>query len=162
LLAFSRRHHVQAAHTDLGSVLTGTLPKLQAAVGGARLVVERTEEALPTLIDPDRVETVLLALVRNAAEASPDGAPIHLRTRRESMDPTCVAGNAGSRPGRYAGLEVEDQGTGIAPEVQARMFEPFYTTKGRGSGRGLGLAQAFGIVKTLGGYLKVDTEPGRG
>jgi len=164
LLSFSRRHHVQTSLTDLGLLLEQGLRKVEAvtAAAGVALQVERSRNALPVLIDPAAMETVLLALVRNAAEASAEGDPLIIRTRAETLCATFVARNAGSKPGEYAVLEVEDHGSGIHPEVQARMLEPFYTTKGRGSGRGLGLAQAFGMVKTLGGYLKVDSEPGRG
>ncbi len=162
LLAFSRRQLVHTAQTDLGGLLEQAIPRARAILGDTELVVERTTEPLPLLVDAEQMEIVLLALVRNAMEASDDGSQIAIRTRRETLDDTFVEENEGSRQGEYAVLEVEDHGTGISPDVEERMFEPFFTTKGRGYGRGLGLAQAFGIVKMLGGYLKVVTSVGEG
>lgn len=162
LLAFSRHQLVYAAQTDLGALLDRAVPRVRTILGDTELVVEPTTDPLPLLVDPEQMEIVLLALVRNAVEASSDGSHVTIRTRRETIDETFVKENEGSREGEYAVLEVEDHGTGIPPYVQERMFEPFFTTKGRGYGRGLGLAQAFGIVKMLEGYLKVLTTVGEG
>ena len=162
LLAFSRRQLVLTTQTDLGTLLERAVPRVRTIVGDTELVVEPSTEPLPLLVDPEQMEIVLLALVRNAVEASGEGSRVTIRTRRETLDETFVEENEGSREGEYAVLEVEDHGTGITPDVQERMFEPFFTTKGRGYGRGLGLAQAFGIVKILEGYLKVLTSVGEG
>jgi signal transduction histidine kinase len=162
LLAFSRRQLMHTARTDLGALLERAIPRVRAILGDKELVVGPTTDPLPLLVDAEQMEIVLLALVRNAVEASTDGSRVTIRTRRQTLDETFVEENEGSQEGDYAVLEVEDHGTGIAPDVEERMFEPFFTTKGRGYGRGLGLAQAFGIVKMLGGYLKVLTEVGEG
>ncbi len=162
LLAFSRHQLIRPTRVDLSAVLDHALPALRPFLGDTRLEVERADEALPLLVDTKQVQVVLQALVRNAVEASAPGEPVIVRTRRERLGPGFVQRNEGSREGEYAVLEVEDRGSGMSPEVQARLFEPFYTTKGRRRGRGLGLAQAFGIVKMLDGYLKVDTEAGEG
>ncbi|MEX2473294.1 MAG: ATP-binding protein [Gemmatimonadota bacterium] len=162
LLAFSRRQLVHPAQTDLGALLERAIPRVRTILGDTELVVEPTTDPLPLLVDPEQMEIVLLALVRNAVEASSEGSHVTIRTRQETLDKAFVEENDGSREGTYAVLEVEDHGTGISPEVEARMFEPFFTTKGRGYGRGLGLAQAFGIVKMLEGYLQVLTTVGEG
>jgi two-component system cell cycle sensor histidine kinase/response regulator CckA len=162
LLAFSRRQLLQTSEIDLRTLLDRALPKVHAITGVTRPTVRRAGVPLPVLVDPEQVETVLLALVRNAVEASEPGAAISIRARMERLGPEFARENEGSTEGTFAVLEVEDRGTGITPEVEARMFEPFFTTKGRGYGRGLGLAQAFGIVKTLGGYLKVESTVGSG
>ena len=138
LLAFSRHQLIRTAHMDLSAVLDHAIPALRPFLGDTRLTVERAREPLPLRIDAKQLEIVLQALVRNAVEASSTGDPVTVRTRRETLGTRFVQENEGSREGDYAVLEVEDRGSGMAPEVEARMFEPFYTTKGRGHGRGLG------------------------
>ena len=162
LLAFSRHELLQTSEIDMQTLVDQALPKVLAITGSTPPIVRRAAVPLPVLIDPEHVETVLLALVKNAVEASEPGASISIRAHMERLGREFVRENEGSTEGTFAVLEVEDRGTGITPEVEARMFEPFFTTKGRGYGRGLGLAQAFGIVKTLGGYLKVESTVGSG
>ncbi|MDZ7781015.1 MAG: ATP-binding protein [Gemmatimonadota bacterium] len=162
LLAFSRHQLVRTSRTDLRRLVEGTIPRVHTITDPAEPVVDQADAPLPVQIDPEHMETVLLALVRNAVEATTAEPFVSIRTRREVLGPDFVRRNAGSSEGEFAVLEVADRGTGIPPEVAARMFEPFFTTKGRGYGRGLGLAQAFGIVKMLGGYVKVDTDLGVG
>lgn len=162
LLAFSRHQLVRTSRTDLRRLVEATLPTIRTITGPNEPVLEQTGVPLPVQVDPEHMETVLLALIRNAVEASVDDPFVGIRTRREILGPDFVRRNEGSKEGEFAVLEVTDRGTGIPPDVAARMFEPFFTTKGRGYGRGLGLAQAFGIVKMLGGYLKVDTDVGVG
>ncbi|MEX2465957.1 MAG: ATP-binding protein [Gemmatimonadota bacterium] len=162
LLAFSRRQHLLTSEADLRTLVEDAMPRVRAVTGATQPVVTRAPRPLPVQVDAEHVETVVLALVRNAVEASEQGTPIQIRTRREVLGPDFVSANEGSSEGAFAVLEVEDRGTGITTDVQARMFEPFFTTKGRGYGRGLGLAQAFGLVKILGGYLKVDSTLGSG
>jgi signal transduction histidine kinase len=162
LLAFSRHQLLQTSEADLRDLIERALPHVRSITEPNEPRLDAAAVPLPVLVDPEHLETVLLALVRNAVEASEAGGPIHIRTRKEVLGPDFVRDNDGATEGIFAVLKVEDRGTGITPDVAARMFEPFFTTKGRGYGRGLGLAQAFGIVKMLGGYMKVDTEVGSG
>jgi signal transduction histidine kinase len=162
LLAFSRRQLLQTSEADLHDLIDQALPRVLSITGPDEPRLDTAPDPLPVQVDPEHLETVLLALVKNAVEASEAGRPIHIRTRKEVLGSDFVRDNDGATEGVFAVLEVEDRGTGITPDVEARMFEPFFTTKGRGYGRGLGLAQAFGIVKMLGGYMKVDSEVGSG
>ncbi len=108
------------------------------------------------LIDPHQLERVLLNLVVNARDASPDGGPI-----RVTLDSVMDADEDG-RPGRYVLIEVCDTGTGIPPDVLARIFDPFFTTKPRGQGTGVGLAVVQQVVHYAGGFLRVKTAVGQG
>jgi CheY-like chemotaxis protein len=113
------------------------------------------------LIDPGRLEQVLLNLVVNARDAMPDGGQVTLRSRPYTVTPE-EARERELEPGPAVALEVEDQGTGMTQEVLARIFEPFFTTKEAGRGTGLGLATTDGIVRQAGGAIAVDSTPGKG
>ena len=119
-----------------------------ADASGVTIVVEGADEWPTASVDADQIQQVLLNLVQNAVQATPSGGTIRLRARR--------------RPGSPAGviLEVEDSGTGIAAEHLPRIFEPFYTTRPKGTG--LGLFVAHGIVQRHGGTLEAESDVGKG
>jgi signal transduction histidine kinase len=122
----------------------------------ARRQVTLAPEGQPELeawADPDRLEQVLLNLVKNAVEASPPGARVRL-----AWEPRSPAAADPHRPGIL--FRVEDRGTGMSLEQRARAFEPFFTTKGEGTGLGLSLSHA--IIAQHGGRLLLDEGPGRG
>ena len=100
-------------------------------------------------------------LVHNALEASPQGLPVVVRTRARSLTATCSTRLRPLPAGDYVAIEVIDEGCGIAPDVQARMFEPFFSTK-PGSGHGLGLATVARVVGEHRGGVRVHSEPGAG
>jgi len=117
--------------------------------------------AAPVVADRGHVEQVVLNLVSNARDAMPGGGEIHVRVRTVTGDDARAAGSTVAAV-RQALLEVADAGVGMTPETVARIFEPFYTTKPRGQGTGLGLSTVHGIVGQNGGCVAVDTAPGRG
>jgi signal transduction histidine kinase len=111
--------------------------------------------------DRNQLEQVLWNLYVNAADAMPKGGDIYLETG--------IVGHVDLmnlpfrvKPGRYVCLRVTDTGSGMTPEIRARVFEPFFTTKEVGKGTGLGLASVYGIVKSHGGYIEVESTCGRG
>lgn len=106
------------------------------------------------------VQQVLLNLMNNAKDAMPDGGLLKLSARLVTKPPRQGDGH-GTLPAtpRYIEIILEDDGTGIAPEVMPRIFDPFFTTKPEGKGTGLGLSVAYGIVRELGGTLTCDSPP---
>jgi signal transduction histidine kinase len=104
------------------------------------------------------IEQVLVNLAVNARDAMPRGGQLTIETTAVALD---ADGGAG-RQGRWICIEVTDTGTGIAPEHITRIFEPFFTTKDVGQGTGLGLATAYGILQQHGGWIDVESAPGRG
>ena len=100
---------------------------------------------------------MVMNLAVNARDAMPDGGTLLFRLSREEHEQNVESAN-----GCRLRLSVSDTGTGISPEVQAHLFEPFYTTKEQGRGTGLGLAQVHGIVKQHGGEIEVDSTEGQG
>lgn len=114
-------------------------------------------------MDPSQLQQVVLNLVINAAEAMPGGGEITVAVSAVTVDEAQAKKKHGElAPGGYALLEVRDTGQGMGPETISRIFEPFFSTKERGHGTGLGLATVYGIVKGAGGYIEVESEVGRG
>ena len=112
--------------------------------------------------DRSRIEQVITNLVINAADAMPQGGRLTIRTENVHIDAEKARRPAAPEEGSYALLTVEDQGHGMDSETLSQIFEPFYTTKPRGSGTGLGLATVYGIVKQSEGHICVDSEVGKG
>jgi signal transduction histidine kinase len=92
----------------------------------------------------------------------PGGGTLTISTRAAQDDEDLPGESAGTRPGSYVELDVRDTGTGMSPEVQSRIFDRFFTTKFDGSGTGLGLSTARGIIADAGGIIQVDSQEGRG
>ena len=111
-------------------------------------------------VDPGQINQVLMNLALNARDAMPQGGELTIATRDVNFDAAAQTVQPEMRPGRYVLLAVTDTGCGMAPEVQARIFEPFFSTKSDNTG--LGLAVVDGIVKQNGGYLAVTSRPGLG
>jgi signal transduction histidine kinase len=113
--------------------------------------VDTTYASRLVLADPTLVDQVVMNLCVNAMDAMPGGGPLEVRVSDRDR---------GGAPG--VRIEVEDSGTGIAPELLERIFEPFFTTKPAGIGTGLGLSTVHGIVHQLGGAVDVRSTIGAG
>ena len=162
LLAFGRRAPNLDEEIDLNDLVRGIEPMLRRLIDeDVALVLQAAAPLEPVRADTGQLEQVLVNLVINARDAMPHGGEIRIETTSVDLD---VAGAAelGLIVGRYAVLEVSDNGTGMSNETKARIFEPFFTTKAQGKGTGLGLATVYGIVEQADGKVTIDTEVGRG
>jgi len=163
LLAFTRQQVLVPTVLDLNDVARGAERVLLAITGSAiELAVEPGAEPLHVRADASQLERTLIHLVVNAREAITGSGRVTVRTGRAMLDQDPTGGGVPIVAGSYAWLTVSDTGRGIEPDVQGRIFEPFYTTKARGTGTGLGLSAVYGIVKQSGGYTFVQSEPGEG
>ena len=113
------------------------------------------------LADPGQIEQVLINLAVNARDAMPGGGKLIIQTTNTDLDQP-AAGQVRLAPGRYVVVKVSDTGTGIPKDVADRVFEPFFSTKPKGEGTGLGLATVYGIVTQAGGNVRIYSEPGLG
>lgn len=162
LMAFCRQRDVNPQPLDVRARVAAFAELLRRSIA-RRCAVEFTLEPTPLVeMDGSAFEQVVLNLVVNAADAMPDGGPITVRTGDVLFEQETAFGADTLPAGRYAALTVSDTGTGMPPEVAARIFEPFYTTKGEGQGTGLGLSSGYGIVRQAGGAIAVCSEPGAG
>lgn len=161
LLAFARSQALQPVSADLNALLAEIDVLLRRAVGET---VEIAIAGAPDLwrceVDPAQFEAAILNLVMNARDAMPRGGRLTLRTGNVEIRDAPAAFDL--RSGDYVAVSVSDTGDGMTPEVMARAFEPFYTTKEIGRGSGLGLSMVYGFAKQSGGGVELDSAPGTG
>ncbi len=162
LLAFSRRELITPRVFDLNQLVADMRRLMEQALGRAVVLQTRcSPAALRVKADRARLEQVLLNLVVNARDAMPGGGTLRVETESVNID-AATAAPLGLAAGRFGAIAVHDTGSGMPPEVMARVFEPFFTTKERGKGTGLGLATAYGTVKQVGGHIAIESSPGVG
>jgi PAS domain S-box-containing protein len=163
LLAFARREVTRPQVLDLNEVVADMDQFLRRSLGEHIVLVTATEVGLwPVLADPGQLEQILVNLAVNARDAMPEGGTLTIETHNIDVDDAYAAGRTGLVPGRYVRLRVSDTGSGMEPSVVQHAFEPFYTTKPRGEGTGLGLATVYGIVTQAGGHAQLYSELGHG
>jgi signal transduction histidine kinase/CheY-like chemotaxis protein len=161
LLAFARRQPMETRVMNLNGVVSGLEKMLQRLLGeDVHLSAELHPELGKVKIDPGQIEQVIVNLAVNARHAMPSGGGLVLRTTALEVTAESPAPHADVPPGTYVLLTVTDTGTGMDAATQARVFEPFFSTKGEGTG--LGLSTAYGIVRQSGGHIFVNSAPGQG
>lgn len=163
LLAFSRKQTMRPSVLSMTDVV-GDLRMLVDRLTGTdvKLDVEFGKDVWAVKTDLGQFEQVLVNLAVNARDAMPEGGTVTIRTRNIEEDEVKELNYRGMNEGEYVLVEVEDQGTGIAPDVLEQIFEPFFTTKDVGKGTGLGLSMVYGIVKQSGGFIYPDSVVGKG
>jgi PAS domain S-box-containing protein len=163
LLAFSRQQIIAPTVFDLTASVTGLGNMLRRLIGeNIDLVMRLAPDTWNPIADPGQIEQVLANLVVNSRDAMPAGGTLTVETDNVTLDGEYPWQNADVQPGDYVVMTVSDTGTGMTPDVRARLFEPFFTTKAQGKGTGLGLATCYGILKQAGGHLSVYSEPDLG
>jgi len=162
LLAFSRQQPLDARVIDARAVIRDLLDMVRHTLAENIAITCEEDGHWPCRADPGQLQNALLNLVVNARDAMPHGGQIFVDVGDVVLDAAYAATQAEVTPGDYVRLAVRDTGTGMPPEVLARVFDPFFTTKEFGRGNGLGLSMVFGFAKQSGGHVAAESTPGEG
>ncbi|MEP6619291.1 MAG: PAS domain S-box protein [bacterium] len=163
LLAFARRQIVEPKVLDLNMVV-GSVDEMLRRLIGENIDLSMQYQAGLGAIKADygQLEQVLMNLAVNASDAMERGGTLVIATLNVTIDDAYAATHPDASPGEYVMMRVTDTGTGIDPVALPHVFDPFFTTKKAGKGTGLGLSTCYGIVRQHGGFIRVQSEPGKG
>jgi PAS domain S-box-containing protein len=163
LLIFSRREVVKPQPINLNDSVREMERLLRRTLGEhVELAVKFGRDLPAVLADPGQLEQVLVNLAINARDAMPTGGRLRIETAEVEVDADFLDHHPDLSPGRYVRLTVADTGTGMDEDTLGRVFEPFFSTKPKGEGTGLGLATVYGIVRGNGGAISIYSELGEG
>jgi PAS domain S-box-containing protein len=162
LLAFSRKQHLNPKTLRVADVVAGIVPMLNRLVGETIDLKTTASGRGVVVADEGQLEQILVNLIVNARDAMPHGGQISIETSDALLDGEYAAHHPGITAGRYVLLAVTDTGSGMDQRIRERIFEPFFSTKPKDQGTGLGLATVYGIVKQTGGHIRVYSELGVG
>ena len=163
LLAFGRRQKLKPSRIDVNSQISAMTDMLRRTLGDVvQVEVALTAKLPPVEADAGQLENAVLNIALNARDAMPQGGSLSIRTGAVRLSEPRIMPTRTAEPGDYVLIALRDSGTGMPPEVRDRVFEPFYTTKDIGKGTGLGLSMVYGFVVQSGGYVEIDSAPGKG
>ncbi len=163
LLAFSRQQPLSPQVTDLNRLVAGMSELLRRTIGEhIRMETVLAGGLWPVNADAHEIERVLLNLAVNARDAMPGGGRLTIETNNTHLDDEYAAEHDDVVAGQYVAICVTDTGSGMTPQVLAKAFDPFFSTKGVGKGTGLGLSQLYGFAKQSAGHAKIYSEVGHG
>ena len=164
LLAFSRQQTLQPKVMDITDIITDVSHLLRRLIGaGIDLKISHERDLGMVKVDQGQMEQVLVNLAVNARDAMGHGGVLTIKTRNFiNKQKRPMVGTDEMPPGEWVAIDVTDTGTGIPPDVLARIFDPFFSTKPLGQGTGLGLSTVYGIIRQSNGYVGVETQIGKG
>ena len=163
LLGFARGGKYEVRTTNLNELIQHENRMFAQTKKEIRIQETYQDDLWTVEVDQDQMRQVFLNLYVNAWQAMPGGGDLHVRTGNVTLDEETVKPfELDIAPGRYVKVSVTDTGVGMDSTTRERVFDPFFSTKEKGQGSGLGLASVYGIIKNHGGYIHVDSEKGKG
>ncbi|MDR7038172.1 PAS domain S-box-containing protein [Methylobacterium sp. BE186] len=163
LLAFARKQRLEGRPVNLNALIHGMSDMVARSLGEAIVVEKRlADDVWNCRVDPTQAEVAILNVLINARDAMPEGGKVIIATENREVDPSATARVGSLQAGRYVTLSITDTGTGISPDVLARVMDPFFTTKDEGKGTGLGLSMVYGFAKQSGGAAQIESKLGEG
>jgi two-component system cell cycle sensor histidine kinase/response regulator CckA len=163
LLLFGQRDQEAAERVDLNDTIRNLAKLLVRTLGEqVELEVSLGDGLWPVEVAPSRIEQAIVNLALNARDAMPDGGSLTITTDNLEIDEVYADAKLGLQPGRYVCVTVSDDGPGMGHGEVEHIFEPFFSTKSKAEGPGLGLTAVHGIVAAAGGQITVYSEPGMG
>ena len=163
VLTFCRQTEREKKPLQINFIIKEALNLLRPCIPATIEIRQHVRER-PGMVmaDPTQIHQVLMNLCTNAANAMREGGTLNIILENATIDSDQEDPLPNLKPGKYVKLSVSDSGQGMPPEVMERIFDPFFTTKGPGEGTGMGLAVVHGIVRSHGGEIGVESEPGKG
>lgn len=161
LLGFARGGKYEVKPTDLNVLIQHENEVFGRTKKEIRIHEKYEADLWPTEVDQGQIQQVLMNLYVNAWQAMPAGGDLYIQTENVTLDEPYTH-PFGVAPGKYVKISVSDTGTGMDEPTREKIFDPFFSTKGRGQGSGLGLASVYGIIKNHGGFINVYSERGEG
>jgi PAS domain S-box-containing protein len=164
LLTFARRNNVEVHPIDIHSIIEETLNLFVRSINPyISITKEFTTDIVVINGDEGQVQQALLNIMLNARDAMPNGGTLTIETRcADITDVDGITYTGESRSGDHVAVTIADTGIGMTKEIQQRIFEPFFSTKEHGKGTGLGLSVVYGVVKSHGGHIAVQSNPEKG
>jgi PAS domain S-box-containing protein len=164
ILTFSRQEKRAPKPLHIGHLVKEALEMLRSTLPST---IEITQQLSPdveyVMADPTQIHQIIINLCTNAAQAmEEEGGQLTIQLSQVDLTARDVSGHPDVQPGGYVKLSVQDTGKGIAPDIIGKIFHPYFTTKDKGKGTGLGLAMVHGIIKSYGGFIDVKSRPGKG
>ena len=163
VLAFAQQGKYQAEPVNINQIIVKLASVLKETLGdNIQIDLQLSSNALPVEADVSQIYHALLNLCINARDAMPEGGKIVIKTELIKVSPNETIPLSTIDPKHYVLITISDTGIGIKPEIQDKIFEPFFSTKGPDKGTGLGLAIVYGIVKGHHGHIRLESTPGKG
>lgn len=163
ILSFSRQTMHEKRPVFMQQIISESLELLRASLPSTiEIKQSMTSKMFPIEADGTQIHQILMNLCTNASHAMPDGGTLSIVLDVVTFNELEAQGFVELEPGAYMKLWVKDTGCGMDPEVKKRIFDPYFTTKGKGQGTGMGLSVVHGILKAHGGAVHVDSEVGEG
>jgi len=161
LLGFAQGGKYIVEETNLNRLVQHICNNLRLSENAIEWVMAFTDEPCTVRVDRKQMEQVIGDVLQNAIQAMPNGGKLTVRTRVETIDRT-LADRHEAREGRYFVISIQDTGIGMDEPTMERIFQPFFTTKDVGTGVGMSLASAYGILRNHGGWITVQSKLGQG
>ena len=163
LTKFARKEPLAQTRVDLNTLIDGFVDLLNRSVG-EEISIDYVlpADTLPVLVDTNLLKVSLLNLALNSRDAMPEGGKITVSLDRTDIDETIDPVRGKNDKRTYALLKVSDTGTGMAPDIKERVFEAFFTTKDKDKGTGLGLNTVQDLAQSAGGFVQIESAPGKG
>jgi len=163
ILTFARQSDEKYSYIHLDHIVKEVAKFIRSTIPSSIDLKTEVQSTSVVFANPTQIHQVLMNLCTNSAHAmKSDGGILKISLTDERIDKNDTKSIQNPEAGNYVKLEVSDTGTGIAPQVREKIFEPYFTTKAQGEGTGMGLAVVQGIVRDIGGIIKVNTASGLG
>ena len=164
LLIFSRRGQTKLTAINVKSAIDEALKIISSTFPKSIEINVAIEKDLPEILaDPTQMQQIIINLAVNARDALPDGeGKIRISAHKFTMQSAQLSDKPEAKAGEYVCLKISDNGTGIPDGIKEKVFEPFFSTKPKGKGTGMGLAMVYGAVRNLGGFVQLQSEVNKG